>query len=179
MTDTTGIEKYSATARVLHWAISVLVILQFILAWTADSLPEEDERIATLMLTHKSIGMTVLALAVIRLVWRFLHKPPAFPASMSVAEQRLAAVTHWALYLLIFLMPLSGWLMSSSAGRSTQWFGLFAFPDLVGKNRPAFDFFHEAHELLAWVLFALALFHILAALWHVFVKKDGLLKRMA
>ena len=172
-----SMEKYSGTAQLLHWLISPLVILQFILAWTADAMERGDTQ-TTLYLTHKSVGMTVLALAIIRLAWRVMHKPPAFPATMSVLEQWTARLTHWGLYVLIFVMPLSGWLMSSTAGRSTQWFGLFTFPNLMGENEQWGDFFHEAHELVAWVLFAFAAFHIAAALWHAIVKKDGILQRM-
>jgi len=171
------IEKYSGVAQLLHWLISPLIILQFILAWTADALPRGDTQ-ATLYLVHKSVGMTVLALAIVRIIWRFMHKPPAFPATMPVVEQWLARITHWGLYVLIFAMPLSGWLWSSAAGRGVPWFGLFTFPALMGENERLGDFFHETHELLAWVLFGFALFHILAALWHAVVKKDGVLQRM-
>ncbi|MBW3567010.1 MAG: cytochrome b [Proteobacteria bacterium] len=171
------IEKCSGVAQLLHWLISPLVILQFILAWTADALPEGDTQ-STLYLVHKSVGMTVLALAIVRLAWRFMHTPPAFPAIMPRAEQWLARITHWGLYFLIFAMPLSGWLWSSAAGRGVPWFGVFTFPTIIGESESIGDFFHETHELLAWVLFAFALFHILAALWHAIVKKDGVLQRM-
>lgn len=172
-----SMEKYSGTAQLLHWLISPLIILQFILAWSADAMERGDTQ-TTLYLTHKSIGMTVLILAVLRLVWRLLRTPPDFPGTMSVLEQWTARLTHWGLYVLILVMPLSGWLMSSTAERSTQWFGLFTFPDLMGKSESLHEFFEEAHELLAWVLFTLALFHIVAALWHAAVKKDGILQRM-
>ena len=177
MTNGTTMEKYSGVAQTLHWLISPLIILQFILAWTADGMPEGDTQ-SFLYMVHKSVGMTVLALAIVRIIWRFMHKPPAFPGTMSVAEQWLARITHWGLYFLIFAMPLSGWLWSSAAGRGVSWFGLFTIPTIIGESESIGDFFHEAHELMAWVLFAFAAFHIVAALWHAIVKKDGILQRM-
>lgn len=177
MTNGIVMEKYSGVAMLLHWLISLLIILQFVFVWSAEALPRGDAQ-TTLMLLHKSSGMTVLGLAVMRIIWRFVYRPPAFPPTMSSAEQWLARITHWSLYLLIFAMPLSGWLMSSTGGSSTEWFGLFTFPDIMSKNESLHELLEEAHELLGWVLFALALFHIVAALWHAIVKKDGILQRM-
>ncbi|HEX7028994.1 MAG TPA: cytochrome b [Gammaproteobacteria bacterium] len=170
-------EKYTGVAQLLHWLIALLVVAQFALAWTADALPR-DERPAALMLTHKSIGLTILALAVVRLAWRIMHKPPAFPATMSIIEQWLARLAHWGLYVLILAMPLSGWLMVSAAGRDVEWFWLFTIPAPMGENEAWGDFFHETHEILAWFLFGLAVFHVLIALWRTFMKKDGTLQRM-
>ncbi|HEX6927790.1 MAG TPA: cytochrome b [Gammaproteobacteria bacterium] len=169
--------KYTGTAQLLHWLIALLVVTQFALAWSADALPRGDLR-TTLMLVHKSVGITVLMLAVVRLAWRFTHAPPAFPASMARAEQWLSRFVHWVLYALIFLMPLSGWLMTSAAGRTVEWFWLFDIPAPMGENERWGDIFHETHETLAWVLFGVALFHVLAALWHAAIRKDGVLQRM-
>lgn len=177
MADDMAMEKYSGLAQLLHWLISALIVAQFALVWSAEALPRGDTQ-TTLMLSHKSVGMTVLLLAIVRLAWRFLHKPPAFPATMSEGEKWLARLTHWALYLLIFIMPLSGWLMSSTGGRSVQWFWTFTFPDLMAKNEALHEAFEETHEILAWTLLVLASFHVLAAIWHMVVKKDGLLRRM-
>lgn len=170
-------ERYSSVAQLLHWLVALFVVAQFALAWTADALPR-DERPAALMLTHKSIGLTVLVLVIIRLAWRFLHKPPAFPSSMPRAEQWLSRITHWGLYVLLLAMPLSGWLMVSAAGGQVEWFWLVSVPAPMGENEAWGDFFHETHELLCWVLFALAVFHVVAGLWHGLVKKDGVMERM-
>ena len=169
--------KYSGLAQALHWLIAVLVVAQFTLVWTAETLPRGDLR-TTLMLTHVSIGFTVLLLAIVRIVWRFMKTPPAFPASMSNAEQWLARLTHWALYALILAMPLSGVALWSTAGRDIDWFWLFTIPVAVAENESLHELFEEAHELMSWALLVLAVFHVLAAIWHVVVKKDGLMKRM-
>src|SRR5690606_24155010 len=144
-------EKYSGTAQLLHWLIAVLIVAQFTLVWTADALPRGDTR-TMLMLTHTSVGFTVLVLAVLRLAWRFMHRPPAFPATMSVAEQWLARTTHWGLYLLIFLMPLSGWLLWMTAGRDINWFWLISIPGPLGKDRELHELFETAHEFMSWLL---------------------------
>ena len=122
--------------------------------------------------------MTVLMLAVVRVLWRFMHVPPAFPANMNTAERWLAALTHWGLYLLIFLMPLSGWLLTSTAGRSVDWFWLFSFPDLMAKNHDQHEWFESAHAFMSWLLIALVVLHVFAVIWHMRVKKDGLIRRM-
>ncbi|HEX7048082.1 MAG TPA: cytochrome b [Gammaproteobacteria bacterium] len=177
MTSNNSVEKYTGLAQLLHWMIALLVVAQFALAWIADAIPR-DERPAALMLTHKSIGITILALVIVRLAWRFLHKPPAFPATMPVIEQWLARIAHWGLYALILAMPLSGWLMVSTAGRNVEWFWLLTVPAPMGENEPWGDFFHDTHEILVWPLFGLAVFHILIALWRTFIQKDGTLQRM-
>ena len=177
MTNGIAMERYSGVAQLLHWLISLLIILQFVFVWSAEALPRGDTQ-TTLMLLHKSSGMTVLGLAIVRIIWRFVRRPPEFPSTMSNAEQWLARITHWSLYLLILAMPLSGWLMSSAGDNSTEWFGLFTFPDIMSKNESLHELLEEAHELLGWVLFAFALFHIMAALWHAVAKKDGILQRM-
>ena len=169
--------RYSGTAMLLHWLVSLLIVVQFALVWTADSLPR-GETPSLLMAFHRSVGMTILMLAIIRLAWRGLHKPPAFPATMPAWEKLLATLTHWGLYALIFLMPLSGWLLTSTAGRKVEWFWLFAFPDLMAKDRPRHEWFESAHEFMSWLLLALAVLHIVAVIWHMLVRKDKLLSRM-
>lgn len=170
------IEKYTRTAQLLHWLIALLVVVQFTLAWYADTLPRGEA--GQVMAIHKSVGATILVLAIIRILWRFSHRPPAFPRTMPGWEAKLSAVTHWALYFLILAMPISGWMMSSAAGRDVAWFGLFKLPRVIGENEAAGDFFHEAHEIMAIVLLVVALLHIVGAIWHAALKKDGIMQRM-
>lgn len=177
MTNSTQL-KYSGTAQLLHWLIALLVVVQFTLVWTAGTMPRGDLR-TTVMLTHVSVGFTVFVLALVRIGWRFTHAPPAFPASMSNGEQWLARITHWALYALIILMPLSGLALWATAGRDIDWFWLVTIPVALAENHAQHEFFEGVHVSLSWVLLVLAIFHVLAAIWHVVVKKDGLMKRMA
>jgi len=117
-------------------------------------------------------------LAILRLLWRLWNPPPELPSGMKPIERVLARATHIAFYVLLFAMPITGWLMSSAKNYSVSWFGLFTWPNLIGKNEAAFDLLHSTHEILSDVLFAVAVLHILAALKHHFWNKDNVLLRM-
>ncbi|MFT7653455.1 MAG: cytochrome b561/polyisoprenoid-binding protein YceI [Candidatus Azotimanducaceae bacterium] len=128
---------------------------------------------------HKSVGMTVLMLVLIRLVWRLTHPAPAVPSAMPRWQQRAATTAHVMLYGLIFTIPLSGWLMSSAAAYSVSWFNLFTFPDLVSADTGLKELFEEVHETLTSGLFVLALGHIGVAFWHHFRDRDDVLRGMS
>jgi cytochrome b561 len=131
-----------------------------------------------LLAKHKSVGMTVLMLAVLRLVWRVTNRPPPLPAGMTPIERWLAPATHGAFYVLLFAMPLTGWMMSSAKNYSVSWFGLFTWPNLIAPNETAFNLLKSTHDYLSDLLFALAILHVLAAIKHHFWNKDDVLKRM-
>ena len=169
--------RFTAVAQLLHWIIAALILTQFALAWTADGLPLGTRKLA-LLARHKSIGMTVLMLAIVRVLWRWANPPPELPAGMTPLERRLARATHIAFYALLFAMPITGWLMSSAKKYSVSWFGLFTWPDLIAQNKAAFDALKTTHDDLSGVLLAIAVLHILAALKHHFWNKDGVLLRM-
>ena len=169
--------RYSAVAQLLHWIIAALIVTQFALAWTADDLPLGAHKLAILA-RHKSFGMTVFMLAIARLVWRWANPPPGLPAGMSPIERALARATHITFYVLLFVMPITGWMMSSAKNYSVSWFGLFTWPDLIAKNEAAFDVLKAIHDYLGDALFAIAVLHVLAALKHHFWNKDDVLKRM-
>jgi cytochrome b561 len=169
--------RYSAVAQAFHWVIAALIVTQFVLANLEDDLPIGAHKLA-LLARHKSFGMTVLMLAILRLLWRLKNPPPALPAGMTPPERMLARATHIAFYVLLFAMPITGWLMSSAKNYSVSWFGLFTWPNLIGKSEAAFNILHSTHEILSDVLFAIAVLHILAALKHHFWNKDDVLLRM-
>ena len=169
--------RYSAVAKAFHWIIAALIVTQFTLAWMADDLPLGAHKLA-LLARHKSFGMTVLMLAILRLLWRLKNPPPALPPGMTPLERRLARVSHAAFYVLLFAMPMTGWLMSSAKNYSVSWFGLFTWPNLIGKNEAAFDLLRSTHDTLAAILLTIAILHILAALKHHFWNKDNVLLRM-
>src|SRR2546423_10718793 len=116
--------RYTAVAQLLHWVIAALIVTQFTLGWMQDDLPPGLHKLA-LLARHKSFGMTVLMLAIIRLAWRWRHPAPPLPAGMNRMERMLAHVSHYGLYLLLFAMPLTGWMMSSAKNYSVSWFSLF------------------------------------------------------
>jgi cytochrome b561 len=169
--------RYGAVAQTFHWLIAALIVTQFVLAYMADDLPLGAHKLA-LFARHKSFGMTVLMLAVLRLLWRLKNPPPELPPGMTPLERMLARATHAAFYVLLFAMPLTGWLMSSAKNYSVSWFGLFTWPNLIGKNEAAFDFLRSTHHILSDALFVIAVLHILAALKHHFWNKDDVLSRM-
>jgi cytochrome b561 len=169
--------RYSAVSQIFHWIIAALIVVQFTLAWSAEDLPNNLHKLA-LLARHKSFGMTILMLAVLRLFWRFTHPAPPLPDGMSRFQRRAAHATHIALYTLLFVMPLTGWMMSSAKNYAVSWFGVFTWPNLIGKNETAFNVLRTTHDTLSNVLFAVAVLHLLAALKHHFWNRDDVLVRM-
>ena len=169
--------RYGATAQALHWIVAGLIVIQYLLAKMAAHFPLGARKLA-LLAEHKSFGMTVLVLAVIRLAWRLKNPPPPLPTDTHHVERLLARVAHASIYVLLFAMPLSGWLMSSAKNYSVSWFGVFSWPNLIEPNEVAFGFLKTLHHFLSNLLFAIASLHILAALKHHFWNKDAVLLRM-
>ena len=177
----TNNRQYTYVARLLHWLVAALIVAQYVLAELSEWAKEADnvvERLA-LLANHKSIGMTILALAAVRLTWRLFNKPPALPLAMPEWQKFSSHAAHWLIYGVIFCLPLSGWLMSSANAYSVSWFNLFVFPDLVAADKSLADFFHSTHEIMTEVLFVVVVVHVLAALKHHYLDKDGVLNRMA
>lgn len=170
--------RYGVIAQLFHWAIVGLIITQFVLANKADKLPERSLALLQTLTTHKSIGMTIFGLAILRLIWRWFNPIPAIPPGTPRWQQLAAHISHWALYGLILITPLVGWLMSSARGFTVSWFGLVTLPDFVDRNTAAYEFFHETHEILATTILVLAIVHAAAALKHHFFDRDNVLRRM-
>ena len=172
------VKRYSPLAQTLHWVVVALIVGQWALAEVAADVESKVLALALLAL-HKSFGMTVLMLAVVRLVYRFSSVQPALPSAMPSWQKKAADCLHAALYLLIFLLPLSGWLGSSAASYSVSWFNVFVFPNLVAADDSLKTFFFVVHEWSWRTLCAIALIHILAAFKHQFVDKDSILSKMS
>lgn len=172
-----SLNRYGAVAQFLHWLIVVLVVLQFASALTADGMPFGVAK-ALLLIRHKSTGVTILALATLRLLWRLANPVPALPGTLKPYERGLAHVTHTLLYVCLFAMPVTGWIMTAAKNFPFRWFGLFPWPMPIGPNEQLADIMEATHTALAVVLAATVTLHILAALKHHFVLKDGVLKRM-
>jgi cytochrome b561 len=170
--------RWGALAQAFHWLVVALILTQFTLITLAERQPELSSQQIALILNHKSVGITILMLATLRLAWRVLNPTPVLPDTLKPYERFLAKFTHAALYGLIFAMPLSGWLMSSARNFSVSWFGLFPLPNLVGQDKKLYDTLHETHEVLAVTLIVVATLHVLAALKHHFFLKDDVLRRM-
>jgi cytochrome b561 len=168
--------RYGAVAQLFHWVIVALIVTQFVLAKRADGLSPVAK--IGVLATHKSVGITILTLALLRFGWRLFNAVPPPPAGMPRWQERAARVSHFLLYALLFITPVLGWLMSSARSFSVSYFGLFTLPDLIEPNRRAYEWLHDFHELLAETLAVLAIVHIAAALKHHFFDRDDVLRRM-
>ena len=169
--------RYTRTAISLHWLIALLIFAAFPLGIYMHDLPLSPFKLQ-LYSYHKWIGVTVFLLMVFRLYWRMTHRPPALPESMPRWERIAAESVHYLLYALLFLIPLSGWLMSSAKGFQTVWLGVLPLPDLLSKNKELGDLLKETHEVLNFLMLSLVLAHVGAALKHHFIERDSILSRM-
>ena len=168
-------DRYNNVARALHWMIAILILFNLFLGFAHDALPREWK----VMPVHKSIGLTVLALTLLRILWRLTHRAPPLPAEMPVWEKGMAHATHFAFHAFMLAMPLTGWIMSSAGNRPLNWFFLFDIPKFaVSKDDAIVGVSGEAHEIMGFVWAALIIVHILAALRHHFILKDNVLRRM-
>ena len=168
---------YTPVAKGLHWLMAVMIIGLFVLGAYMHELPLSPQKLE-LYAWHKWFGVTVFLLVWLRLAWRVAHRPPGLPASLSPRMRLAAHAGHAALYVLMVLIPLSGWLMSSAKGFQTVWFGVLPIPDLVGRDKALGDLLQEVHKALNVLLMLTLAGHVAAALWHHFVLKDDTLRRM-
>lgn len=167
---------WGPVSRALHWLIAALLIAMAYLGLSMTELPSGIDKLKTYAL-HKSLGITVLALVVLRLWWRWrAGATPQAPGSRW--QRRAAQATHAALYVLMLAVPLSGWAFNSAANFALRWFGWFNLPRLLPADPALKAVFREAHEWLFWMLAALVLAHVAAALKHHFVDRDKVLARM-
>ncbi|MGI9418404.1 MAG: cytochrome b/b6 domain-containing protein [Geminicoccaceae bacterium] len=174
----TARQGYDALARVFHWITALLIIALFALGWYMVDLDNADPEKFRLYQIHKSIGITVLLLAILRLAWRFVHSPPPWPSHMAPWERMAAAGAHWALYGLILLQPVLGILQSNAANFPIVLWGGVELPALLAPSPALEDVFLSAHHLLANVLAGLVLLHVAAALRHHIQLKDDVLRNM-
>ena len=190
--------KYTNVAIALYCLIGIAILFMFVLGWFMTELPketpkttsfdifnlglitweveEEQSQRAFYFNLHKSIGLSLLILIVLRMYWRFTHRPPAFLNSMKLWEKRLAKATHHSLYLLMFLIPLSGIIMSAGSKYGIKWFGIKVIPGF--DDKAIRELFFEFHEIFGLLLLLLLIFHIFGAIKHSIIDKDGTLRRM-
>jgi len=168
--------SWGALSKILHWLVVFLIIIQWAFAKYAAAQPLSG-KLAPLSL-HKSFGITILALTIIRLTWRLLSRGPSTLASLRPWERPLARISHVLLYGLITVLPLTGWLMSSARNFPVSWFGVFQLPDLAPPSHLLFEEMKHLHEVLFTGLIAVALLHCLGALKHHFLDRNEVLIRM-
>jgi cytochrome b561 len=190
LADPAGIDasiRYTRTAMVLHWLIALLIICNVAMGLSADHLP--DDWVRPVVDTHKSVGITVLGLALLRILWRFSHKPPPLPRSFPKWEHVAAHIAHFLLYLLMIALPLSGWMHDSAwkdaATHPMHLFGLVPFPRIgliMNLDAPLKETLHDRfgalHTWLGYALYALLAMHIGGALKHQWIDRKSVITRM-
>ncbi|MEY4238862.1 MAG: hypothetical protein RL339_1463 [Pseudomonadota bacterium] len=179
MSTTTSAARYSRGAIILHWLIALLIIGNFIGAWTSEDLPR-DQKIV-IVGYHKATGIVILLLTLVRIGWRVVYRPPALLDTLKTWEAALARVTHTLFYVLMLAVPLAGLGLHSAFGKGkpVSIFGLFDFPALpVGSDKPTIGLFHELHELTATAMLVLFGLHVAAALKHQFIDRDSTMARI-
>ena len=168
--------RYTAVAQALHWLTALLAFTVLPLAWIVQSLARGPDR-SFLLMVHRSIGLTILALIVLRLVWRALYPAPPLADGHGPLLRRVAAASHWLLYAAFVIMPVSGYVVSAAGGREVLLFGLVHLPGLPF-DRSAADIARLVHSGVQWAVYALIGAHLAATAWHVAVRRDGTLDRM-
>ena len=171
------VTEYGAVTKIFHWTIALLVICLLIVGLTMDELPMGSLKLEVYTL-HKSFGMTVLALMIGRICWHIYNRRPDEVAGLPRWQKIAAQAVHYSLYLLLLAQPLTGWLLSSAAGRPVSFFGLFTLPDLVPVDKAASKIYAERHETIGYLIMIVVGLHVAAALKHHFIDKDIVLKRM-
>ena len=170
-------ESYTTTAIAFHWLMALGLIANFAFGTYMHELPLSPRKLQ-LYSWQKWAGVTAFLVVALRLAWRLAHRPPALPEALPRLARRAASATHGLLYLLMFAIPLSGWLMSSAKGFQTVYFGVLPLPDLLAKDAALGDALLQVHFSLNMLFAVLVIGHAGAALKHHFIDRDDILARM-
>jgi len=162
--------KYDCVAKSFHWSVALLVLGMLPLGFLMNN--------PSAYTTHKSIGLIILALMIGRTLWRLTHKPPTHP-DLPAVFRRLAYLSHLTIYVAIFAMALSGWIMSTASGHAPHFLGLIELPmPGIPMNAALARFANQLHGILAWIIIGLVSLHILAAFYHHWIRRDQVLASM-
>ncbi len=193
--------QYTKTAIVLHWLIGIGILAMFGLGWFMADIPKDQPKAMSFDLfdlgiytwnmatevtprtfyfnLHKSVGITLLALIVLRLFWRITHRPPALLDTLTATEKKIATGGHHLLYLLMFALPITGLVMAinSKFEYGVKWFGISLMNGL--DNKAIRESFVDVHEVVGIIMLVVIGIHVLGALKHKFIDKDGTMSRMS
>lgn len=174
---TTAKSRYSAVSMLFHWTIAIVVIVNWRIAEAAEH--AEGAARGAIFADHKALGIAVLVLTLGRIAWRLTHPMPALPNNYAAWETVLARGTHVLFYVLLVALPLAGWIANSLTGRPIDFFGLFTIPALpTGENKELGGAIFDVHATAGTMLLALIALHVLGALKHTFIDRDGGIFRM-
>ena len=171
-------QRYTKTAMLLHWLIALLIISAFLLGLVMTDIHGITPTKLKYYSWHKWMGCTVLALAVLRVLWRSTHRPPPPPPGMPAWQHKAADAVHYLLYFLIFAVPISGYFYTAAAGVPVVYLGLIPLPTLIDPNPELKPILKSVHYVLTMTMAAFVLAHAAAALKHHFIDRNNVLKRM-
>ncbi|TAM03012.1 MAG: cytochrome b [Paraburkholderia sp.] len=170
--------RYSGVAILLHWLIAALIVWGFALGWVMTDIPGITPTKLRYFSWHKWIGVTVLALVLVRILWRATHTAPALPSSTHAWERLAAHAGHGVLYVLMVAIPVTGYLYSSAADMQVVYFGIWPLPKLIGPDDALKEVLRTAHVLLDYALLAVVVLHVLAVVKHQHLDRQNILARM-
>lgn len=168
--------RYSTPAIVLHWVLAALIVFMAGLGWWMMTIEHEPQGPWWFGI-HRSVGLIVFTLVVLRLLWRAFHRPAPLPSDMPAWQVKVSHWTHWLLYLWMLLLPLTGIIGSEYSRAGLAFFGI-PLPAGVTPDRATAHQFFEIHSTLVWLLVILVVLHVLAALKHLVVNRDAVFRRM-
>lgn len=171
------VARYSSISKLFHWIIAFAVIAMLIFGFFLENIPDQFQ--GTAYMLHKSTGITILFLMILRFIWIHVSGRPSLPESMKQWEKILAHIVQHGFYILLLIMPLSGWIKSVAADKIPSYYGLFNLPlPWVTHDKSFAHFMSEVHETIGWILIIFIVLHSAGALKHHFIDKDDVLRRM-
>lgn len=177
MTRSGQTNSWNGIARILHWLMAALILSQALVGWIGSDLERSPLKVDVLT-AHKSLGITLLLLAALRLLWRWTHAVPPPPPGSKRWQIRASGLSHAALYLLMIALPLSGWLVASTSIVPWKLWWIIPWPAIASADQQLHEIAGELHEALVLGLVVILAVHAAAALWHHFVRRDDVLTRM-
>lgn len=171
--------EFGVVSKSFHWLIAVLILAMLIVGFVMVGLPDTYRFRGTIYGLHKATGLCLLGLVVLRALWALANPIPSSMPNSPVWERILKHITHFLLYVVLFVMPLSGWAMSTAAGKFPSLFGWILVPmPGIPQSKELARAMAEVHEITAWVIIVLVSLHVMAVFKHHFINKDVVLKRM-
>ena len=170
--------RYTRTAMLLHWLVALLLLGQFAFGWYLETIPRGVPARGYFVNLHKSTGLLIGLVILVRLGWRLTHAPPPLPASVPPWQQQAAAASHYLLYLLMLVMPLSGYVASNFSRFGIHFFNTVKLAPWGIDSKLVYGIFNQLHIVSSWLLLALVIVHVLAALKHLLVNHDSVFSRM-